>query len=67
MKTIRGRLWNIEGNKQVFSKVLDSTDVMRFIDFSSDGRFIASVGLECHDINVWDASLGLKHLGTLKV
>lgn len=61
------RLWNIEGNKEVFSSLLDSTDVMQSVDFSSDGRFIATVAVEAQDITIWDASAGLKIKGSLKV
>ena len=61
------RLWNIEGNKEVFSSLLDSTDVMQSVDFSCDGRFIATVAMEAQDINIWDASAGLKFKGSLKV
>ena len=61
------RLWNIEGNKEVFNSVLDSTDVMQSVDFSSDGRFIATVAVEAEVINIWDASIGLKLKGSLQV
>ena len=61
------RLWNIEGNKEVFSSLLDSTDVMQSVDFSSDGLFIATVAVEAQDITIWDASAGLKIKGSLKV
>jgi len=60
------RLWNIEGNKEVFNSVLDTTDVMQSVDFSSDGKYIATVAVEATAITIWDASAGLKNQGMLK-
>ena len=60
------RLFNIEGNKEVFSSHIDSTDVMQSIDFSSDGRFIATVAQDASIISLWDASVGLKLKSSLE-
>ena len=60
------RLFNIEGNKQVFSCHIDSTDMMRMIDFASDGNFIATVAQDAREINLWDAAAGLQLKGILR-
>ena len=60
------RLWNIEGNKEVFNCSIDSTDVMQSVDFSSDGRYIGTVAVEAKHIGIWDASQGLTKQGSLQ-
>ncbi|EKX48047.1 hypothetical protein GUITHDRAFT_68900 [Guillardia theta CCMP2712] len=52
------RLWNIETGREVFAQTLGSSEKLAKVDFSSDGRFIATVKTSSEQIEVWDASGG---------